>query len=163
MKNIISSVTLTKVWVILRLLPPPNTYRTRCTHDMFWIKKNKMCTRSTKQLHLAVIEGSFCLKMVAAYIVRPCSTDISWWKQLHLDIINRSCWKVVVHAKVGRILRLFPPPNTYRIRCMHDMLWIKKRRIFHSLNEATTSICYQTHIGSEDGEHLLRIFHLFHE
>ena len=46
---------------------------------------------------------------------------------------------------------------------MHDMLWIKKRRIFHSLNEATTSICYQTHIESEDGEHLLRIFHSLNE
>ena len=60
-------------------------------------------------------------------------------------------------------LRLFSPPSTYRMRCMHDMLWIKKRRIFHSLNEATTSICYQTHIGSEDGEHLLRIFHSLNE
>ena len=67
--------------VRLLLFPPPNAYRTRCTHDMFWIKKQKMCTRSTKQLHLAVIKRSFCLKMVAAYIVKPCSTDISWWEQ----------------------------------------------------------------------------------
>ena len=66
-------------------------------------------------------------------------------------------------TKVGVILRLFPPPNTYRTPCTHDMLWVKKHRIFHSLNEATTSICYQTHILSEDGEHLLRVFYSLNE
>ena len=69
------------------------------------------------------------------------------------DIIISS----VTLTKVGVILRLFPPPNTYRTPCTHDMLWVKKHRIFHSLNESNISSCYQTHILSEDGKPSLRI------
>ena len=54
--KIISSVTLTKVGVILRLFPPPNTYRTRCTHDMFWIKNTK-CALAQRSNYIKLLSN----------------------------------------------------------------------------------------------------------
>ena len=55
--------------------------------------------------------------------------------------------------------RLFLSPNMYRRPCTHDMLWIKKHKIFHSLHESTITNCLKIdNILSQDGELPLRFF-----
>ena len=57
----------------------------------------------------------------------------------------------VTLTKVGVIPRLFLPSSTYRTPCTHDMFWVKKHRIFHSLHESTITSCLTSKLGRYGG------------
>ena len=138
-RGIISSVTLTKVGVILRLFPPLNTHCTPCTHDMLWVKKHRILhslkestISSCYQTHILSKAGELPLRIL--HPTQPHQPRVLHARYV-LDQDTRSLCSASLRVWRYFVYSYLPPPEKYRSHCTHDMLWITKRKIFYSLNE----------------------------